>query len=396
MSALRIGGKLAATLTVLSVAIVYLLVGCLSSEDERRSLSERCLPAVGSVPEAPALVALSSDNQLLRFSVPDGRIEARRRLKPGPETSATNDPRLRVPGSLLALEPDGDSVLALVRQPAGGRDAVTVVDVATLKVRCRFPLERGVRYRGFALGGSGRLYAFGYRQAGDPEKLAAVLTVLDVATGDVVESRTVRPPNTDWFVYWGALSPDERHLVLSYHGGSTTGADWLDLSDDTIQPCRPRGRAIGCIGEVHGAVEPVGAGFLATTGSDMLEVGWNGGIVRRLDLKARLVHLMNFALDAGRSLLYVSSCGSRPAIHRLDLTQGGLRVLPSGRFCGEPLAVYGDRFLALGAARVDEAGVAGDVEDLRLLDLDHPGGGKQLPGSAVPQDALFVGPSGSW
>ena len=142
----------------------------------------------------------------------------------------------------------------------------------------------------------------------------------------------------------------------------------------------------------RGAVEPFGAGFLATTGSDVVEVGWDGDIVRRLQVKAHLVHLMNFALDAGRSLLYVSSCGRRPAIHRLDLERGGLRVLPSGGFCGEPLAVYGDRFLVLAAAHVDEAGVAGDIEGLRLVDLEHPGGGKHLPGSVLSQDALFVGP----
>jgi hypothetical protein len=125
----------------------------------------------------------------------------------------------------------------------------------------------------------------------------------------------------------------------------------------------------------------------------VVEVGWDGDIVRRLQVKARLVHLMNFALDAGRSLLYVSSSGSRLAIHRLDLARGGLRVLPSGRFCGEPLAVDGDRFLVLAAAHVDDAGVAGDVEGLRLVGLEHPGAGKRLPGSALPQNALFVGRS---
>jgi hypothetical protein len=391
---LRIGAKLAAALTVLSIAVVGLLVGCLTSRDGRQSLGGRCLrvgDSASTVPQGPALVALSSNNHLLRISVPSGRIEATRRLGSRPETSAVDDPRLRVPGSLLARDPGGDSVWALVRQPVGGRDAVTVVDAATLKIRCRLPLERRVRYRGLALGASGRLYAYGYRQAGDPEKLAAVLTVLDIATGAVVESRTVRRPNSDWFVYWGALGPDERHLALSYHGGST-GADWLTLSDDTIKRCRSRGRAIGCVYEVHGAVESFGAGFIATTGSDVLEVGWDGDIVRRLQVKARLVHLMNFALDAGRSLLYVSSCGRRPAIHRLDLARGGLRVLPSGRFCGEPLAVYGDRFLVLAAAHVDEAGVAGDIEGLRLVDLEHPGAGTPLPGSALPQDALFIGP----
>jgi hypothetical protein len=346
------------------------------------------------VSETPAVIALLAHNRLLRISVPGGRVEAERRLAPSPGARAGDDPRLTVPGSLLAAGPEGETVAALARRPPGGRDAVAVVDAKTLETRCRFPLERGVRYRGIRLGASGRLYAFGYRQPGDPERLAPVLTIVDTATREVVQSHTVRPPNTDWFVQWGALSPDEHHLALSYHGSSATGADLLELSDSTVERCRSGNPGNVCVGEVHGAVEPFGAGFLATTGSDMLEVGWNGEVIRRLRVRARLVHLMNFALDADRSLLYVSSCGKRPAIHRLDLTAGGLRVLPSGRFCGEPLAVQGDRFLILAAARVNEAGVPGLPEGLRLLDFQHPGAGKSVPGSAAPQDALFVGPRG--
>jgi hypothetical protein len=121
----------------------------------------------------------------------------------------------------------------------------------------------------------------------------------------------------------------------------------------------------------------------------MLQVAWDGDVVRRLSVRAGRVHLMDFALDSGRSLLYVSSCGTHPAIHRLDLAEGGLRILPSGRFCGAPLAVFGDRYLALAASPVDEEGIPGVPDSVRLLDLADPGAGKRVPGAGVPQDALF-------
>jgi hypothetical protein len=44
--------------------------------------------------------------------------------------------------------------------------------------------------------------------------------------------------------------------------------------------------------------------------------------------------------------------------------------------------------LVLAAARLNEVGLDGPTEGLRLLDLDHPGAGKRVSGSAAPRGAL--------
>jgi hypothetical protein len=59
-----------------------------------------------------------------------------------------------------------------------GRAAIAVVDAASLTIRCRFGLPRGVSYGGIVLARPGRLYAYGLRPGG-----AAVVTTLDAASG---------------------------------------------------------------------------------------------------------------------------------------------------------------------------------------------------------------------
>jgi hypothetical protein len=93
-------------------------------------------------------------NRLLRISLPGGDVERERtvgRRMPARDTHAFF--RLNLPGaSVLAPAPDGRTVLALIRKPAPGGDSVAVVDAATLEIRCRQPLEDGVRYSGLLLG----------------------------------------------------------------------------------------------------------------------------------------------------------------------------------------------------------------------------------------------------
>jgi hypothetical protein len=104
---------------------------------------------------------------------------------------------------------------------------------------------------------------------------------------------------------------------------------------------------------------------------------------------------MDFALDVPRGLVYVSSCGGRPAIQRLDLADMRVTDVPSGPFCGAPLAVDEDRYLILATSRVDEVGIQPEVPtELRVLDLRHPGSGLHVNVSGVPQDAIAVTPAG--
>jgi hypothetical protein len=280
-------------------------------------------------------------------------------------------------------------VLVLVRRAPGGRDEVTAVDPATLDTSCRYPLERGVLYRGIAVGSSGRVYAYGYREGSDEKTAAAVLTTLEPGRRPRLATETVRPANGDWWPYWGTVAPDERHVMLSYHG-STSGADFLNAVGDRFRRSSCARRGFLCVGEVHGAVEPYGAGFLAADGQGLIEVHLNGR-VDVLPVKPGDVHLMDFVLDAPRGLVYVSSCGKRPAIQRLDLAKMRVAAIPCGRYCGMPLAVYEDRFLVIGASPVD----APDIPEppngpLRVLDLGHPGPGIPVGLSGTPQDAIVL------
>jgi hypothetical protein len=307
-------------------------------------------------------------------------------------------------------------VVALVREPAPSRDRVAVIDAASFKTRCSYPLESGVRYTGLLLGRSGRLYAFGNAGAGGSRRWHAVLTIVDMESGAVAASETLREAERgkwrgwgqDWFVYGGALSADERRLILSYHGTDTTGADQFRISPGSRvsasgraeRRCLGRGPRWPCgpgrvdIPPVHGAVAAVDTGFVGAAGENgLVRLGRRGRVVGRISA-APDEHLMDFALDGARSLLYVSSCDRRPAIHRLDLARHRQQTLPSGRVCGQPLAVHRDRFLVLAGTTVDKHGFPAGRPRLRLIDLEDPDSGARVPRSGAPLDALVVRSAG--
>jgi hypothetical protein len=380
-----------------------------------------CLETAGPAPPAdggPAVVALLGDidvmpdelrgrvNRLVRISLPGGAIEARRglgpRWKPG-DLDGLDSLGLRTDsGPLLAATPDGRTVLALVRYPVSGRAGVAVVDARSLRARCSHPLERGVRYTGLLLGRSGTVYAIGARRSGR-SRWDSVLTMADAETGELLGGRVLREADQTprirtgkgWSAYGAALSPDERRLVVSYHGGDTTGADsfrvWPGSRVSGEAPDGPSDRTDA--GWVHGAVAPTRAGFVAATGGNaMLRLDRRGRESGRFHLKGDLGHLMDFELDSRRRLVYVSECGARPGILRVELARGRRTSAPSGDFCGPPLAVHADRFLVLNAARVDRLGFRGyRSEELRLLDLRRPGAGRPIPDSAGALDAVVVG-----
>jgi hypothetical protein len=397
-------------LALLLIPLAWLLFARDSGES---TADTGCL--AGGDPGRPAVIALLGDEfvydgrkeklvgphvvRLLRVSLPDGAVEAERALGPrfrSPRVGTPESAALIMPGSLLAAGPGGRTVLALTRQRARARQTVEVIDAASLKTRCRFPLKRGVVYGGLTVGRSGRIYAYGFRK----QRRAAgssVVTILDGAGGALIDSHMVRRPargrgpQRDWWAYSGAVSADERRVMVTYHGSTTTGADWVDLSGAAVRRCESHHPRRACVFEVHGSVEAFGRGFVATTGSDMVELASDGRVVRRLPVKTRHDHLMDFALDADRSLLYVSRCGKRPVIRRVDLTRDRQANLPSGRVCGAPLAVGGG-VLVLNAGRVGRSGYPeGGDQRLRLVDLDHPGAGVPVRRRGRPLDAVVVG-----
>jgi hypothetical protein len=400
--ACRCGPRRAAAAGMLAMGVALTASGCFSSGgnpegnlDEQSALCPESAAPTHRLDRGPAGIALLADSQLARISLRSGRVEAERRLPVGnAPDSGIAAALLRLPGQLLVQPQNAGPVLVLVRRGPRGRDEILAVDPATLGTRCRYPLERGVRYRGITVGASARIYAYGYRDGRDVKKVAAVLTTLDPESRPRPVTRTVRPANSEWLPYWGTVAPDERHVVLSYHGSDTTGADWLDAAGSRFRRCPSVGGGAGCVTGIHGAVAPYGAGFLATTGSGMVEVDWNGHIVNRLPVRPWNVHLMDFVLDEPHGLVYVSSCGQHPAIQRLDLAEMRVMDLPSGRVCGLPLAVYEDRFLVLAASPVDEGFVEAPVGRLRVLDLRHPGQGVQVRLTGTPQDAIVLDAAG--
>jgi hypothetical protein len=307
-------------------------------------------------------------------------------------------------------------VLALMRNPVSGRGSVLVIDAQSFQTRCRHPLEPGVRYSGLLLGRSGMFYAYGAKRVRS-SRWDAVLTIGDARTGELKGSHTLREAargasasthwGKNWQVYSAALSADERRLVLSYHGGDTSGGDWFRISPTfdisaggtadrrclDRPPRWPCGPGRTDVPRVHGAVTAVRAGFVAATGSnDLLELDRRGHATGRLRVRENDGHLMDVALDDDRRRVYVSACAKRPTIQRFDLARGRRTTVPSGRVCGRPLAVYGDRFLFLAARRVTRWGFPSvtTAEELRLVDLEQRDAGQRVPRSAGSVDAVVV------
>ena len=400
--------------------------GCLGSGEAGQGSGEACLTLGGSRPASgrPAAVALLGEveaksgllrrvNRLLRVSIPGGAVELERRLGPGSGHRDFDRPSmLLLDRQLLATAPDGRTVLALMRNPVSGRSSVMVIDAQSFQTRCRHPLEPGVRYSGLLLGRSGMFYAYGARRVRS-RGWSAVLTIGDARTGELKGSHTLREAASDaprfgksWQVYSAALSADERRLVLSYHGGDTSGGDWFRISPTfdisaggmaerrclDRPPRWPCGPGRTDVLRVHGAVTAVRAGFVAATGSnDLLELDRRGHATGRLRVRENNGHLMDFALDDDRRHVYVSACARRPTIQRFDLARGRRATVPSGSVCGRPLAVHGDRFLFLAPSRVDKWGYPTlRTEELRLVDLEQRDAGQRVPRSAGPVDAVIV------
>jgi hypothetical protein len=316
------------------VFLVVVLAGVACQRDEARTVTNS--PAEAS----PALVALLVDNTLLRVRLRDGKVTAESSLGPADDGL--------VPGRYLALGDEGQ-LFVLARRSNAAADEVMVVDATTLGVRSRYPLEDRVEYRGIVLAPSGVLYAYGNRrrellvEASDAWSQDAVVTAVDTASGSVLATTTVRrAAGRDWWVYWGALSNDGSVLVLSYHGGCgpgfwdacTTGADRLAVSAEGLHRCRARLPDVGCLTDVHGSVAAHGDGFLAATGSKVLELDEAGAIVRSLKVNLK-AHVMQIAVS-GSDLFAVGSCDQGGGLSAVDLGTEAMQTWTS--FCGERLS----------------------------------------------------------
>jgi hypothetical protein len=416
--------RIAGSVVIAALALLA-WAGC---EPEGESSAEACLAradASASPSADPAAIVLLGDeieasaefsgphqNRLLRLSVPDGWIEAERRIGPRlPNSVFTRAYSYRINvarAPVLAATPDGRAVAALIRRPAPGRDRVDIVDADTLKTRCSHPLQEGVHYTSLLLGRSGRLYAFGNREARSPRRRHAVVTTLDAGTGSILGGGILRRSDRgrrhapDWFIYGAALGSGERTIAVSYHGGNTTGVDLFRISPDGSRvwhpgkwPCarRPDGScSTGATdqGLAHGGVAAVRSGFVATAGEHgLLRLDARGRLVGRTEVRP-VTHLMDFASD-GRSLIYMGRCGERPAIQRFDVSRNRLENLPGRGFCGMPIAVHAGRFLVvLRRPENPQDYPIGSPRRLAIVDLEDPGSGELLPHKGAPIGAVIV------
>jgi hypothetical protein len=287
-----------------------------------------------SAPAEERAFALLADNRLVQVALPSGKIVARRRVGP--------KPRGRVEAGRMLTR--SDTRLFVLVQTGNATDSVAVVDARTAKLRTRWTLETGVRYRGIVYAGD-RLYAYGGRWGREVDttnhirEQSAVLTQLDAANGQRTASTTVRPAEGHrWWIYWAAANPDATRIALSYHGGCsgealqlcTSGADWVDLDGQQLRRCELPTARVGCMENVHGMIEPYGVGWIGTTGTESLvQYGRNGNILRKLHSGIRRDHVMNFAFSRDRSWLYViSSCFySREGLRRVAVKTGTSRLV---------------------------------------------------------------------
>jgi hypothetical protein len=355
------------------VAVAILaLAGCLWVSDGQRGLRSSASRAPSAV-RSPVALVLLDDHRLVRISLRRGAVD--RTIDLGPRPTGTG--RL---GGLLGLTSDHRTAQALVG------DRIVAVDAADLTRRATHPLEPGVRYRGLVAGASGTVYAYGDRRTRSGW-WQVVVTRVGASRRTAVVRAAERLPG----VYWGAISADERRLLLSYHGGPD-GADWFEVSPRGFERCEPPHRRVDlrrhprCLWSaggglhVHGAVAPSGTGFLAATGqSRLIALDADGGLAGDWDPRTGDAHLMNFALDGERGRVVVASC---EGIGIVELAGGRVRVLPRRRACGEtPLAVHGDRVLLARGRR------------LAIVDLGRGREVSRLTLPAAPIAAVVADPS---
>jgi hypothetical protein len=200
------------------------------------------------------------------------------------ESVTPNRSRALITGR-LARATSGDEVFAVLNE--GDMAVIGALNTRTFAERevAQLPLDS---YPALAVGSrTGRLFAF--RSAG------ATVVVVDAKTG---EQRTLLAFLSGQEVYSGAVSADERRIYVSYHGNAT-GIDWFDL---TGEEWRPGGHLMS-----HGGFALVGETLLAASGDPSIaEVDATGRTLRTFDTALYGNHLMEFAVDSQRRIIYAA------------------------------------------------------------------------------------------
>jgi hypothetical protein len=301
-------------------------------------------------------------------------------------------------GAHLALAPGGRTLYALVQGSARSGDSVVFVDTERRAVTGRLRLPRGTIFRVLAFArATRRLYVVGDRPAQGPQQ--PVVAAVDTRRRRLLWTALVPRKGLDWWVYGAAVEPGEKTLLVSYHGSATTGADRLRIGPRGVQACTPPPRqiaGIACIA-MHGRIEPYGKTLIAGTGDprSILVLDRDGRKVRNLDPHLDGNHLMEFALDRKRGLLYaVGSCGYSGGLAEVTMATGRTRLLERPRnlrICGDRLVVASPTQLAIAAPPrpVPALGFGGRIQLVRRSDGQVVA---EVPTSADPVDVLAAVP----
>ena len=275
-------------------------------------------------------------------------------------------------GAHLALARGGRTLYVLVQGSSRSGDSIAFVDTARRVVTRRVRLPRRTIFRVLALAAAThRLYAVGDRPARGPQQ--PVVVALDTRRRRLLWTAVVpRQGGLDWWVYDAAVEPGEQTLLVSYHGGTTTGADRLRIRAGRVDACTPPARpyaGTACIA-LHGRVETYRRELIAGTGDprSILVLDHDGRKLRNLDPHLDGNHLMEFALDRKRGLLYsVGSCGYSGGLAEVVIATGRTRLLERPRnrtICGDRIVVASPTLLAIAAPPrpVPSTGFGGRIE----------------------------------
>jgi hypothetical protein len=283
------------------------------------------------------VVALLADNRWIAVRTADGQIVARGSVAATPSQVLSG-------GHYLAVSPDGQFLYLLAYPMAGNPSRLVVVDGATAVVRASYLVPQpDVVFYALAVGPqTGLLYLFGNRGP------SAIITVLDTHTGAVRMSWTAHAADGHtWTVYEGTISPDERHLLVSYAGPDTSGFDVFTRTGSTLQRCQSSQLTPGegCFFTFR-AVAFYGEDILAISGKDSIVQMDLQGVPRHTFDTGLHTDLFEFAVDAHRQRLYtVGACGYTQGFSAVDLSAGAAPpsvLTTSDGVCGERLAVTAD------------------------------------------------------
>lgn len=334
-------------------ATVVLLPECVRAQT-KKAVEDKASNSAAQRQEAGTIVTLLRNGHILLINALDGKALSE-------YTSQTSAVTPAFGGPFITLGRTGTTLFVLVQHGGNESAEVVAIDVASLTFRKFARAPGGVQYGSISVGARTDRIFLG---SATSDRIVAI-NGNGEKTPQVWETHLDR--SFDWLAYRGVVSADEQRFYFSYHGGlsrnvltgeegaPTGGVDWFDIHGDVAKRCGEPTRARnGCLGG-HGRFELLATGLLVATGSKMvLDIDMDGRSRRSYDTM-REEHLMDFATDAERHLLFaVGTCingggFTATALARDDMRTGAAPAARTGKpgsVSSSDAEVCGDRIVA--------------------------------------------------